>query len=69
MSEQALTVGRLLFPPGFEAELKDDHPALQEVQQTLRKELKSTDMFALSGTLLNKLAALRGPESYSAARR
>ena len=58
MSEQPLTVGRLLFPPGFEAELQDDHPELQEVQKTLRKELKSENMFALGGALLNKLAGI-----------
>ena len=58
MSEQQLTVGRLLFPPGFEAELKEDLPELQEVQDTIRKELRSTDMFALSGALMNKLAAI-----------
>jgi len=58
MSEQRLTVGRVLFPDGWEAEAREDHPQLKEVQEKIRKELRSVDMFALSGTLLNKVAAL-----------
>ena len=58
MSEERLTIGRLLFPPGWEAEAHDDNPKLKEVQETIRKELRSADMFAVSSALLNKIAAL-----------
>ena len=58
MSEETLTIGRLLFPPGWEAEAHDDNPKLQEVQETIRKELRSADRFAVSSALLNKIADL-----------
>jgi len=58
MSQESPTIGELLFPPGWEAEAHDDNPKLKDVQETIRKELRSTDMFAVSSALLSKIAAL-----------
>jgi len=58
MSDRPLTVGNVLFPVGWEAPPRDDHPKLQEIQKAVQKELRSVDMFALNGALLNKVASM-----------
>ena len=71
MSDQSLTIGDVLFPPGWEEVADEDHEAVQHLQETIRKELRSVDIVAVNGALLNKIAVMlddlhRSPEPKSA---